>query len=189
MKLINQKINKVAFVMFLVLLFVSSILWLECVIAIIIKIIAKETICLSIPLVKLLKYSIIAVLICNIMCLILMYDDDIRAIVVNYVKNHSTWWLVILTLGYVNVYLLHMCYTRHFYRLNDIYQSIFYKMLRAYFVMIPVVNTICYVDFLERLNDKRFSIRKFNTLILLLTGQLMTDVIRSGAEMRIHTDN
>ena len=114
----------------------------------------------------------------HVFCQIIMYDDKIYAYVMSWIKNHSTKWQVVLSLGYINTYMLDLYfiknkYTRDFVTYNT-------DSTESFWIMFPILNLIVYYNMIKDCrSDKGLKEKNSALLKLFVKGQLVTYLIRN----------
>ena len=133
----------------------------------------------SMTIYKLLgAFWIIFALFSHVFCQVIMYDDKIFTFIISRIKNHSTNWLVILTLGYINTYMLDLYliknkYTHDFVMYNN-------GVTETMWIILPILNLIAYYKMIWWCRKYR-DLKEGNLTLLKLysKGQLMTYLIRN----------
>ena len=114
----------------------------------------------------------------HVFCQIIMYDDKIYAYVMSWIKNHSTKWQVVLSLGYINTYMLDLYfiknkYTRDFVTYNT-------DSTESFWIMFPILNLIVYYKMIKDCRSYKGLKEKNSALLkLFVKGQLVTYLIRN----------
>lgn len=128
----------------------------------------------------LLILSLVLIMSTNTLCYVLMYNDKYCSQIENWVCNHSTKPLVIITLGYINVILLNIWYIKEKYSKSVLIYYPITTFLEPAVAMIPILNTIVYFEYSNWLKSKDLINIDFkNWALLFIKGEFMTYIIRS----------
>lgn len=108
-----------------------------------------------------------------------MYYDAIMDKVKDWIKNHSTKWLMFLTLGYASTFLL------DYYSIRDIYNKYDLQYHRSNITQIllvdfPIINILAYLLYIHKAKKEEHLNESYKFLFkLFLKGQMMTYITRS----------
>lgn len=113
----------------------------------------------------------------HVFCQIIMYDDKIYTLVVKWINDNSTKWLVIFTLSYINTYLLDWYFIKNKYT-HD-FTTYNKSQTESFWIIFPVLNLIVYYKLIKFCRKYR-GMEESNNLILKLffKGQLITYIIK-----------
>lgn len=116
----------------------------------------------------------------NTLSYFIIYNEDYCNRIEKWVCRHSTTFLVAVSLGYVNVFLLNICYIRKIYQKSIL---IYYNKsltMKSLLAMIPIVNVLVYMDYVVWLKDRKMLDIDYRDLMsYFFRGQMMTTIIRT----------
>lgn len=116
----------------------------------------------------------------NTLSYFILYNEDYCNRIEKWVCRHSTTFLVAVSLGYVNVFLLNMCYIRKIYPQSILIYHPKDLAGKYFLAMIPIVNVLVYMDYVVWLKDRGMLDIDYRDLMsYFFRGQMMTKIIRT----------